>query len=476
MIKLVANQHYSFTLNLTIIASMENPKSAHSDDSRRDFIRKAISGTVALSVGGILPGFSAKSYARILGANEKVRVGMMGINSRGLALASNFALQPNCEVISVSDVDKRAADKCLSTVERIQKAKPNDQPDFRKALENKDMDALIIAAPDHWHAPAAILASAAGKHVYLEKPCSHNPHEGELLVEAVKRHKNVIQMGNQRRSWPNVAKAIAEVKSGAIGRPYFAKGWYTNNRASIGTGKDAAVPAWLDYELWQGPAPRRPFKDNLIHYNWHWFWHWGTGECLNNGTHMVDLMRWGLGVDYPTRVTSSGGRYRYQDDWETPDTQVVTWEFPNKTSMTWEGRSCNGRTVEGTSVGVMFYGETGSLLIESGNSYKIYDLDNKLVKDVKNDLTIDPRNKMDPSQALDAIHIQNFFDGIKKGTALASDIVGGHQSTLLCQLGNIALRSNDTLAIDPTNGHIQRNANAMKLWKREYQKGWEPKV
>jgi predicted dehydrogenase len=271
-------------------------------------------------LGGILPGFTAKSYGNILKANEKIRVGIMGVNSRGLALANNFASQANCEVIYISDVASRAADKCIASVQTIQKKKPKAQADFRKALDDKNLDALVIAAPDHWHAPAAILASKAGKHVYVEKPCSHNPHEGEILVATANKYKNVIQMGNQRRSWPNVVAAIEALKNGVIGRPYFAKGWYTNNRASIGRGKETAIPSWLDYELWQGPAPRAPYKDNLIHYNWHWFWNWGTGEALNNGVHMVDLMRWGLGVEYPTKVTSSGGRYRYQDDWQTPDT------------------------------------------------------------------------------------------------------------------------------------------------------------
>jgi predicted dehydrogenase len=283
-------------------------------------------------------------------------------------------------------------------------------------------------------------------------------------------------MGNQRRSWPNVAAAIGEVHAGVIGRPYFAKTWYTNNRPSIGKGKVVEVPSWLNYELWQGPAPRMPYKDNLIHYNWHWFWNWGTGESLNNGTHMVDLARWGLGVEYPVRVSSAGGRYRYQDDWQTPDTQVINLEFDNNSAITWEGRSCNGRSVEGSSVGVMFYGETGSLLIESGNSYKIYDLKNALVKEVKNNFTVDARNTSDPAQELDALHIQNFFDGIRKGTKVNSDILGGHQSTLLVQLGNIALRSGHTLHIDPRNGHILNDKEAMKYWSREYQPGWEPKV
>jgi predicted dehydrogenase len=445
-------------------------------NSRRTFIKKAGASAAALTLGGILPGFAAKNYKNIIGSNEKIKAACMGVNSRGLAVGSNFASQKECEVLYVCDVDTRAADKCIDAIEKIQHIKPKASPDFRKALEDKELDVLIVTAPDHWHAPAAILACSAGKHVYLEKPCSHNPNEGEMLVQAAKKHNRILQMGNQRRSWPNVVAGIKELHAGVIGRPYYAKTWYTNNRASIGIGKETEVPSWLNYELWQGPAPRRPYKDNLIHYNWHWFWNWGTGEALNNGTHMVDLARWGLGVEYPTKVSSSGGRYRYQDDWETPDTQVIDLEFSNNTLISWEGRSCNGKSIEGSSVGVIFYGETGSLLIESGNSYKIFDLKSKLVKEVKNDRVIDARNLADPAQELDALHIQNFFDAIKKGTALNSDIVGGHQSTLLVQLGNISQRTGRTLKTDPTNGHILNDKEAMKLWKREYQPGWEPKI
>jgi predicted dehydrogenase len=449
---------------------------SNSRKSRREFIKKTMTGAAVMSFGGVLPSFSASSYARISGANDRITVAMMGVNSRGSALANNFGAQKNCEVYAVCDVDSRAALKCIGGVTKIQSNAPRNIPDFRKALEDKDLDALVVAAPDHWHAPAAILASAAGKHVYLEKPCSHNPHEGELLIAAAAKYKNVIQMGNQRRSWPNVVAGIAEIHSGAIGRPYFAKTWYTNNRASIGVGKPTEVPSWLDYELWQGPAPRRQYKDNLIHYNWHWFWHWGTGEALNNGTHMVDLARWGLDVDYPVKVSSAGGRYRYQDDWETPDTQVITMEFDNNTSLTWEGRSCNPHPIEGSSVGVMFYGEKGSLLITGGNAYTIYDHSNKIIKQVKADTTVNTGSLVSPSQQLDAFHIQNFFSAIKDGSTLNADIVGGHKSTLLVQLGNIAQRSGNTLHIDPSNGHIKNDREAMKYWKREYEKGWEPKV
>lgn len=446
------------------------------EDNRRDFLKKVIVGAAAASFGGVLPGFSAKSYGSILGANDRIRTGVMGVNARGLALANNFALQKNCEVTYISDVDTRAADKCISSVEKVQNKRPKAAPDFRKALEDKNLDALVIAAPDHWHAPAAILASQAGKHVYLEKPCSHNPHEGELLMQAAAKYKNVIQMGNQRRSWPNVVAGIKELHNGVIGRPYFARTWYANNRASIGIGKEVAVPSWLDFDLWQGPAPRVAYKDNILHYNWHWLWHWGTGEALNNGTHFVDIARWGLKAEYPTKVTSSGGRYRFKDDWETPDTQTIGIEFGNDSSIVWEGRSCNGLNSEGASVGVVFYGENGSLQIDGGNAYKIFDLNGKMIKEVKNETTFIEGDLMNPSQTLDSYHIQNFFGAIKNGEALSSDIVGGHQSTLLVQLGNIAQRTGSTLDIDPKNGRILNNKEAMKYWQREYQKGWEPKV
>lgn len=444
--------------------------------NRRTFIREAGSATAAITLGGTLPAFSAASYRRILGANERITAAVMGVNNRGLSVSTNFAGQPDCEVQYICDVDSRAMQRCIDAIEKRQQKRPKGEKDFRKALDDKQLDLLIVTAPDHWHAPAALLAVAADKHVYLEKPCSHNPAEGEMLVEAAKKTGKLMQMGNQRRSWPNVMAAIRELHEGVIGRPYYAKTWYTNNRESIGFGKTTQIPDWLDFDLWQGPAPRRPYKDNLIHYNWHWFWHWGTGEALNNGTHMADLARWGLQADYPTKVTSAGGRYRFQDDWETPDTQHIDIEFGNGSLLTWEGRSCNGKSIEGSTVGVIFYGEKGSLLIESGNTYKIFDLKSKLLKEVKNDLRAEARDTSGPGQELDAFHIRNFFDAIRKGTTLHSDILSGHKSTLLMQLGNIAQHVGRTLHTDPANGRILHDKEAMGLWKRAYEKGWEPKV
>lgn len=446
------------------------------ENTRRGFIKKSIGSAAAISVGGVLPAFSAKSYANIAGANNKIVVSMMGVNSRGKSLAKNFARQENCEVAHICDVDSRAITTCADAIKDRQKRIPKGFSDFRKSLESKDIDALVIAAPDHWHAPASLLAMQAGKHVYVEKPCSHNPAEGELLVEATAKYGKVIQMGNQRRSWPNVVDGITALKNGAIGRVYFGKGWYSNNRKSIGIGKQVSIPDWLDWDLWQGPAPRKAFKDNLIHYNWHWLWNWGTGEALNNGTHMIDLLRWGMEVDFPIRVSSNGGRYRYEDDWETPDTQVINLDFEKGVSMSWEGRSCNGKNIEGSSVGVMFYGENGSMLIPGGNSYTIFDLKSKIVKHVADEQEIDPRDLANPAEHLDALHIRNMFDGIINGQKLHADINSGHKSTLLVQLGNIAQRVGRSLTTDPKTGHILKDKEAKKLWSRSYEKGWEMKL
>jgi len=442
--------------------------------TRRDFIKKLAIGTTALSIGSVLPGFSAKSYKKIFGANERIRIGAIGVNSRGFALADGFAREKRCEVTHVCDVDSIATAKCVASVEKITGNKPKSIKDIRKLLESEDLDAVFIATPDHWHAPAALMAMKAGKDVYLEKPTSHNPAENEILIKAATKYNRIVQTGMQRRSWPNVIQAIQELREGIIGNVYFGKAWYSNNRPSIGIGKVVPVPEWLDWDLWQGPAPHIPnFKDNYVHYNWHWFWNWGTGESLNNGTHFVDILRWGMDLEYPTKVTSAGGRYRYKDDWETPDTQVLSYEFGKDKAITWEGRSCNGQFVEGYSVGAMFYGDKGSLLISGGNEYKLFDLNNKLLKHVTSDMGFETGNLVNPTQDLDAYHFRNFFDAIKKGTQLNANLVDGCTSTLLVQLGNISQRAGHSLSIDPSNGHILNDKKASKLWSRNYEKGWE---
>ncbi len=443
-------------------------------NSRRRFIKNLAGGSAALALGGVSSSFTANSYRRIIGANDHIRVAVIGANGRGAGMAATFAKQDNTDVIYVCDVDEKARQKGINAVVKAGKEAPKGENDFRIMLLDKNVDATYIATPDHWHAPATILCCAAGKHVYCEKPLSHNPHEGELAIAAARKYVRVVQMGSQRRSWKLLTEGINELKGGAIGKVHLVKTWYTNERKSIGIGKLVPVPAGLDYDLWQGPAPRTPYKDNLIHYNWHWFWNWGTGEALNNGTHEIDVARWGLGIDYPLRVNSTGGRYFFNDDWETPDTQLITFDCPDATVL-WEGRSCNPYKVEGLDRGVLFYGEKGTMLT-GHDGYIIYDGKGTILKDIKSNAVIDARNTSSPNEDLDGIHVANFLQSIRLSKLPNADVAIGFKSTLWVQLGNIAQRRGHTLNIDQKNGNIVGDEPAMKLWGREYQAGWEPKV
>ena len=441
--------------------------------SRRKFFhRSALAGTGALV-------FSATHGRAALSPGDKIVTGVMGL-SRGMGHVEALLGIPNAEIAYVCDVDQQRVDKAVGVVSEKQNRKPKGVRDFRRMLEDRDLDAIFIAAPNHWHAPATILACAAGKHVYVEKPGSHNAREGELMVAAARKHKRVVQMGNQRRSWPAMIEAVEKLRAGAIGKVTFARTTYTNARGSIGRGKPAPVPANLDYALWQGPAPERPYVDNIVHYNWHWRWHWGGGELANNGIHALDVARWGLGVDHPLRVTCNGGRYHFDDDQETPDTGTATFDFgcllviievtPDTGTATfdfgsvgasWDCSSCVPRTHEKVPF-VAFYG-TGGILTTTGSGYIIYDLKGREI------------DKGSGSGG-DKEHIQNFLDCIRSGKKPNSEIEEGQKSTLLCHLGNIAYRTGRTLHIDQRTGKIIDDREAQKLWGREYRKGWEPKV
>lgn len=434
---------------------------------RRRFVRTVSSTAMGLA-GARAPLFMKGSPA------EKVVVCAMGLNGRGTVLARVFAKTPNAEVASVCDVDAKVLAKAAAAVGEAQGKPVKAIVDFRRALDDKSIDALVIASPDHWHAPATILALAAGKHVYLEKPCGHNAREGELLVDAQRKARRVVQMGTQRRSSPRAIEAVQAIRDGIIGRPYFARAWYANRRATIGKGKPASAPADLDYELWQGPAPRTPYRDNVIHYNWHWFRRWGTGEICNNGTHEIDVARWALGVDHPVRVTSAGGRYHFADDWEFTDTQEAAFEFEGGRSIAWQGLSCNPYPVEGRGRGTMVHGTTGSMVLDQ-DGYIVYDMDNKVVKQNVAPPGGDPLAPSGDDQ-LTALHIANFVEGVRTGAPVSQPIDEGVKSVLLCHLGNIAQWTGRALRVDGASGRIVGDEQAMAHWSREYAPGWAPTV
>ncbi len=437
------------------------------NQTRRSFVKRTALATTGLTVGA-----SALSYGRIVGANDRINFAVIGMNSRGGGVARSVLGVKNTGITAVCDVDSRVVDKHVAGIGEKTGSKPMGYKDYRDVLDSSDVDAVVIATPDHWHAPMAIAAAKAGKHVYVEKPCCHNPAEGELLIEVQKKYDRVVQMGNQQRSGVASIQAVADIRDGLIGDVYYGKAWYANNRKSIGRGKKVEVPEWLDWELWQGPAPRSDFKDNYVHYHWHWFWNWGTGEINNNGTHEIDVCRWALGVDYPIRVTSAGGRYHFDDDWEFYDTQIATFDFEGGKSITWEGRSCNGHQFFDRGRGATIHGTEGTIMMDRGG-FIAYDMDGNVIKEMKEEVDSGTMDLVGAG-GLTTLHMLNFCNGIRKGEELTAPIDDGYKSNLLPHLGNIAQKYGRVLNIDPSNGHIKGDKEAASMWGRDYEPGWEP--
>ena len=424
----------------------------HPERTRRHFLQ-------ATTVAGVAT--SASSLRAANAANRKVRVGVMGL-SRGIGHIRSLLGVENVEVAYVCDVDTKRVARGKVEVAKKQDTPVKGVTDFRRILEDSSVDALTIAAPNFWHAPATILACAAGKHVYVEKPGSHNGAEAQLMVAAAHKYDRRVQMGNQRRSYTKIAEAVQRLREGVIGKLYSGRCWYTNTRPSIGKGKQVGVPDYLDYDLWQGPVPERAYKSNLVHYNWHWHWDYGGGEMANNGVHSLDLVRWGLGADLPSKATYSGGRYHHDDDQETPDTGEAVLDFGNCTGI-WSGSSCHRRTWEQNPFAA-FYGDGGSLVLSGGNQYTLYD----------------PKGKEIETQSApggDVPHFANFVESIRGDAKLNAEIGDAQKSTLLCHLSNISYRTGSTIAFDPEKSKmVNVGKDAEALWSRTYRKGWEPKV
>jgi predicted dehydrogenase len=427
--------------------------------TRRDFLHStAVASAAAIAV-------RAHVASAVESPSEEIQAAVIGLG-RGLGHMSALLEAENTRITYLVDVDSQRRERGMKAVESKLREKQRDQPlptplgDLREALDDPKLNAVFIATCNHWHAPAAILACKAGKHVYVEKPGSHNAREGELLVAAARQHQRVVQMGNQRRTWPGIREGIQRVHDGAIGKVLYARCWYHSQRGGIGRGQPAEVPAHLDYTLWQGPAPERPYKDNLVHYNWHWHWHYGGGEMANNGIHSLDVARWGLQVDYPVSVSFHGGRYHFDDDQETPDTGTAVFDFGD-VGCSWEGSSCHARRGEPLPT-VAFYGTEGLMhIIDPG--YVQFDLAGKKVAEGR-------------GAGGDQDHINNFLQAIRTGSALNSEIEEGQKSTLLCHLANISYRTGRRLQFNPTTRQIEGDTDALQYWSREYRPGWEPTV
>ena len=418
--------------------------------------RRAFLGTAGVALAAA--GTSARAGQS---ANDRVRVAVVGVRSRGAEVAREFSRNKGAEVVAVCDIDDALFAKPIADIEKIGGKAPRAEKDFRRLLDDKGIDAIINATPDHWHALIAVLACQAGKDVYTEKPASHNVVEGRRMVQAARKYNRVVQLGTQRRSMDHVKDAIELVRSGGLGKVGMARAWIHQQRKPIGHGKPGAVPGGVDYALWQGPAPDRPFYPNRFHYNWHWFWNWGTGEIGNNGIHGLDVARWGLGVEAPLTVTSGGGKFVFDDDQEVPDTQIVTFEFP-EACLVWEHRMWSKHGTEGHGFGIAFYGDKGTLIVDE-KGWQVEDPDGgKPAKPLGGKAT----NGV-------AAHVQNFLDCVRSRNRPNADIETGHLSTRLCHLGNIAHRVGRKLSFDGPREAFKDAPDADKLLSRDYSSRFE---
>jgi predicted dehydrogenase len=415
--------------------------------------RSALQKTALL---GLATAFGSLRAANAAG--RKLRVAVVGLG-RGMAHVSALLGLPDVEIAWLAEVDPKRLATGMKAVADKQGEGCRGVSDFRKALEDKTLDAVFIATPNFWHTPAALLAMQAGKHVYVEKPGSQNPAEAEMIVAAAQKYGRLVQMGNQRRTW--MREGIAALHSGVIGDVHFARAFYYGSRKPIGAGS-IAPGADLDLNLWQGPVADERDIRPFVHYDWHWLWHWGNGELGNNGIHTLDVLRWGLRVRYPRRVTYNGGRYWHSDRQETPDTGTAVFDF-GKVGMEWVQSSCTPRAAEKPVAECVFYGDNGSLGL-TGPNWTVYD-----PKGVKVGEGAGAGGK-------DPAHIGNFLSAIRGEAALNSPIDEGQISTMLCHLGNIAYRTNTVVECNPQTGRLLNNPAGEKLWKREYRPGWAPSV
>lgn len=416
-----------------------------SNKSRREFLADAAMAGALLTMGSSV----AKAAP-----SERVNLCVIGVRGRGKSVGKSFAGLPNAQITHVCDVNETLLGSYGQEIADIQKSVPKPVQDLRRVLDDKSVDAIVVTTPDHWHALATIWGCQAGKHVYVEKPISNNVFEGRQMVAAARKYKRNVQVGTQSRSAPHYAEVMSLLRSGRLGHIHMAKAWNSQLRRRVPAVADTEVPAGLDWNIWQGPAPERPFNPNRFTYGWRWMWDYGTGDMGNDGVHDLDIARWGLDVAYPTEVQCTGDKLVFAGDvQETPDTQFVTFRFPEKQAvLVYEQRLWSPYHQEGFENGVAFYGTEGYLLV-GRSSWKLVEKRNKVVEEKS-------------VQFSDIPHFNNFLNSIKSGEKLNCDIEEGYRSTLLAHLGNLAFRVGRPLKFDSSTHSIVGDAEANSLLKR----------
>ncbi len=395
-------------------------------DRRRSFLKSVASAGV----------FTWMTRGAKAAPSERVNLCIVGVRGRGSDLAPNFAALPQAQITHICDVNESILGAFGKRIADIQKSTPKPVQDLRRVLDDQSVDAIVVATPDHWHALATIWGCQAGKHVYVEKPISNNVFEGRQMIAAARKYNRVVQVGTQSRSVPHYQEAIQLLHSGRIGNVHMAKAYNSQLRRRVPAVADSEVPPGLDWNIWQGPAPERPFNNNRFTYGWRWMWDYGTGDMGNDGVHDLDIARWGLGVDFPTEANCTGDKLQFVGDiQETPDTQFVTFRFPDQGKiLVYEQRLWSPYFQEGYQNGVVFYGTDGYLAI-GRRGWKLVEKRNRVVIDKQVEFS-------------DVPHLQNFVDCTKSGARPNCDIEEGYRSTLLAHLGNLSFRVGRPLRFD----------------------------
>lgn len=426
--------------------------------NRREFLQTA--SAVGVSA------FVASSAITQAADGDKIVMGCIGMGGQGTNIARSFAAQPDVRIAAVCDVDPQHLARGVETIQGITGQAPQGLSDIRKLLDDPTIQAVTVATPDHWHGPATLLALAAGKHVYVEKPCAHNIREGRLMLEAARAAKKIVQVGTQSRSSPTIQKAMQLLQDGAIGKVLVAKAWNSQKRSNIGHSQPGGnPPEGFDYDLWVGPAPFVPYQPNRLHYGWHWFYHFGTGDTGNDGVHDIDIARWGLGANtHPSRISAIGGKYAFDDDQEFPDTQYVVFEYPGngqtgeQRQLIYEHRIWSPYRQENYENGNAFYGTEGMLLLGKNDGWQLFGPKNQLRESMK-------------ASGMGEPHHRNFLEAIRSGKLPNADIEIGHYSAALCHLANIATRTGTQLDFDPQAEQITNHPAANELVRRTYREG-----
>ena len=427
--------------------------------SRRNFLRQSSVFAAGLPLAG---GLVLSPLPRAAAASEKVRVALIGSGGMGRGDLATFFLSPEVDCPVVCDVDDKQLAEAVKLVKEKRNATPETVKDFRRVLERKDVDAVVVATPDHWHALPTVMACQAGKDVYVEKPLALTIAEGRAMIEAARRHNRVCQMGAQRLSSPTYAQAVDFVKTGKLGKVGLVRAWaYLDWIRPIGSPADGPVPPGVDYDMWLGPAPDRLFNSNRFHFNFRWFWDYAGGLMTDWGVHLLNMVLMGTGMEAPKTVASSGGKYVLDDNSETPDSQIAVYEFPTY-MLVWEHKSGLGVGLNGRPWGISWSGTEGTILLNDSGWELVVE---------KKRANLDPFKKPgspDPRPA----HVRNFLDCVKSRRQPVLNLEAAHHVSTVAHLGNIAYRTGHKLVWDAAREQVADDPAANRLVAADYRSPW----